>query len=74
MIILEKELGLSEVQVSQSDKTDDDFCPELEIENEKKQATSKQHYKYSPSIPKSKDEDMPFRYRYIRDGMRKMHP
>ena len=46
--MLEKEFGSSELQVSQSDKTDDDLCPGLEIENEKKQPTSKQRYKYSP--------------------------
>ena len=40
-IMLEKEFGSSVVQVCQSDKTND-FCPEVEVEDEKTQATSKQ--------------------------------
>ena len=72
--MLQKEFGLSEVQAGQSDITDE-FCPELDVENENKLVTPKNQYNYSPSIPKLKNkEDMSYKYQHIRDGMRKVHP
>ena len=41
--MLQKEFGLSEVQAGQSDITDE-FCPELDVENEDKLVTPQKIY------------------------------
>ena len=50
-----------------SDHVEEEFTPEVV------EGTPKRRYEFSPSIPTT-DDDMPVRYRHVRDGMRKVRP